>query len=90
MRSTWRSSSQRKKANAVDQSSSYEVRSRLVHGSRVNAVHRRTAEINAADLVRAIVRKSIEVGWPDRETLDQQAMGTMIVKGHGGFPNTLP
>jgi hypothetical protein len=68
----------------------YDVRSRLVHGSKVNKAHRQAADTDAADLARAIVRKAVESGWPDPETLDRQAVGTRLmprVIGAGGKGN---
>lgn len=51
----------------------YSVRSKLVHGSRVNATHRQAAEADAAELALAVVRKSVESGWPDAEVLNHLA-----------------
>jgi Apea-like HEPN len=51
----------------------YMVRSKLVHGSRVNATHRIAAEADAAELALAVVRKAVETGWPDAEVLNQLA-----------------
>ncbi len=54
----------------------YSVRSRLVHGSRVNQVHHQAAEKDARELALAVVRKSVDFGWPDKETLDRVAIGS--------------
>ena len=56
----------------------YRVRSQLVHGSRVNAAHRASADKDAADLAKAVVLKSVEMGWPDKEILDQAAIGVRL------------
>jgi hypothetical protein len=59
----------------------YEVRSRLVHGGRVKADDRAAAERDAADLAKAVTRKAVQVGWPDREELDEVALKARLRPG---------
>lgn len=53
----------------------YRVRSKLVHGTRVNATHRAAAETDAAELSRSVVLRAVEEGWPDGERLEEAALG---------------
>lgn len=52
----------------------YDVRSKLVHGSTVKPEDRQVAAREAADLAKAVVRRSVTVGWPDRAKLDAMAL----------------
>ena len=52
----------------------YSVRSKLVHGTRVKPESRRTAEIDAGELAKAITRKAVEDGWPHGDALDELAL----------------
>jgi Apea-like HEPN len=52
----------------------YEVRSKLVHGSPVKATDRQEAQVNAADIVRSVVLRSIRSGWPNLRDLDRRAL----------------
>lgn len=59
----------------------YDLRSRLVHGSRMNTAHRKTAESDARELLRAVVLKAVETGWPEAEALDAEALGVQQLLG---------
>lgn len=52
----------------------YDVRSSLVHGSRVRESDREQAELDAADLTKQILLKAIETGWPDERELNKAAL----------------
>jgi hypothetical protein len=52
----------------------YDVRSSLVHGSRLKVEKRSAAERDAADLAGLITKKAIESGWPSGKALDQLAL----------------
>ncbi len=52
----------------------YRIRSKLVHGSRVREEERRTAEDDAGQLARAVIRRALEHGWPSKKHLDQLAL----------------
>jgi hypothetical protein len=52
----------------------YDVRSKLVHGSRIRREARTAAEQDARELTRAVVKKSVEQGWPDAKKLDGFAL----------------
>ncbi len=52
----------------------YRIRSKLVHGSVVPPDQLRVAQTDAHELAIAVVRKSIEEGWPDKEALDRMAL----------------
>ncbi len=52
----------------------YKVRSNLVHGTPVPRETRRSAEADAADLAKAVVRKAIVDGWPAKAELDEVAL----------------
>jgi len=52
----------------------YQVRSGLVHGSPPRSEARADAFTHAGKLARAVVRRSIEAGWPDGKHLDQVAI----------------
>jgi hypothetical protein len=52
----------------------YDVRSRLVHGSPVSSESRTAAEQDAAELAKAVTRRAVLQGWPDRVMLDREAM----------------
>lgn len=51
----------------------YDVRSKLVHGSRIKREARTAAEQDARELARAVIKRAIERGWPDSRTLDALA-----------------
>jgi hypothetical protein len=52
----------------------YDVRSGLVHGSRVDARKRERATKEASAIVKAVVRKAVEDGWPDHKKLNRSAL----------------
>lgn len=52
----------------------YQVRSSLVHGSKVVELDRKLAESDAADLTKQILLKSIEMGWPNGKDLNERAL----------------
>jgi hypothetical protein len=51
----------------------YNLRSKLVHGSAIKPDDLRVATENAKELAIAIIRKAVESGWPDPKKLDAQA-----------------
>lgn len=53
----------------------YRVRSNLVHGAPVKTQERFTAEREAADLAKAIARRSLESGWLQPDRLDEELVG---------------
>ena len=54
----------------------YDTRSRLVHGSRINPADRSAAEVDAADLTRAVILRAVEIGWPDPKALNLAALAS--------------
>ena len=52
----------------------YTTRSKLVHGSKVDAAKREQAIIDARDITKAIMLKAIENGWPNKGQLDRRAL----------------
>jgi hypothetical protein len=52
----------------------YTIRSKLVHGSKVDATKREQAIKDARDIVKAIILKAIENGWPDPRQLNRRAL----------------
>jgi len=56
----------------------YLIRSRLVHGGKIDAKKdakkREQAIQDAPEIVKAVVLKAIEHGWPDHKQLDQTAL----------------
>jgi len=52
----------------------YDVRSKLVHGSRIKREARIAAEQNARELARAVIRKAVDQSWPDSSKLDALAV----------------
>lgn len=52
----------------------YTTRSKLVHGSKVDAAKREQAIIDARDIIKAIMLKAIENGWPNKGQLDRRAL----------------
>jgi len=51
----------------------YNLRSKLVHGSVVEAQELRAATASAKELAIAVVKKAVESGWPDSKNLDKSA-----------------
>jgi hypothetical protein len=58
----------------------YDVRSRLVHGSRIKPEVRQAAEKDVADLAKLITKKAVEDEWPDSKKLDELALTTELGK----------
>lgn len=52
----------------------YEVRSGLVHGSKVKEEQRSRANIWAAELAKAVTYRAVTAGWPQRDALDAAAL----------------
>jgi hypothetical protein len=52
----------------------YRVRSKLVHGGRINPADRARADADAPKLLKALIRKALESGWPDTAELDALAL----------------
>lgn len=52
----------------------YDVRSKLVHGSRISREARTAAEQDARELTRAVIKTAVERGWPDSKKLDALAV----------------
>jgi hypothetical protein len=52
----------------------YEIRSKLVHGSKTDTDVRGKAQRDAAELAKAVIKKAILDGWPDRRHLDELAL----------------
>lgn len=52
----------------------YEARSKLVHGTKIRRQERMRATEMARDLVKAIVLKAVEDGWPDPTELTRIAL----------------
>jgi Apea-like HEPN len=57
----------------------YRIRSKLVHGSRVNDQERRIAEQDAGQLAKAVVLRALEHGWPSKRQLDKKALASQAV-----------
>ena len=53
----------------------YDVRSKLVHGDRINPDKRIAAERDAAELARRVAKRAIETEWPDDKVLRELALG---------------
>jgi Apea-like HEPN len=53
----------------------YEIRSKLVHGGSIKRENLVAAQTDVVPLARAVIRKSVELGWPDGTSLDMQAVG---------------
>jgi hypothetical protein len=52
----------------------YDVRSSLVHGSRVNATERNEAEGLARELAKRVLKRAVDHGWPDHSELNRVAL----------------
>ena len=52
----------------------YDVRSGLVHGSKVDVKKRERATTDVLDIVKAVIYKAVERGWPDHKRLNQSAL----------------
>lgn len=52
----------------------YDVRSKLVHGSRIKREARAAAEQDARELACAVIKRSVEQDWPDSKRLDALAL----------------
>ena len=52
----------------------YRVRSDMVHGTPPKPEDRHQAAKDAADIARAVIRRSLESGWPDTKKLDRMAL----------------
>jgi len=52
----------------------YSVRSKLVHGSTIEARKREQAIKDAPDIAKAVILRAVEHGWPNPQHLDQDAL----------------
>ena len=52
----------------------YTVRSNLVHGTPVTRERHHAADLLARRLTIAVLKKAIEMGWPEPSTLDRLAL----------------
>lgn len=52
----------------------YDVRSGLVHGSKVDFKKRERATMDVPDIVKAVIYKAVAQGWPDRQQLNRSAL----------------
>lgn len=50
----------------------------VVHGDRVRPQERAQAELESAELAKAVILEAIENGWPDSAELEKIAVGTAI------------
>jgi hypothetical protein len=53
----------------------YDARSKLVHGGSITREKLVAAQADAASLARTVIRKAVEHGWPDGQSLDAKAVG---------------